>query len=199
MLLSALKTKVENIAERTIANATFLTACEAVVRDIESRDYRLQETENVTEACDGSDTYLSIAGVDKRKVVRVSYVITGEAAKSVDLVEVDGLEAPPTNRTKVSSYDWIGAASIQLDGRPASGSLSFDLRSVPTTLALTDDVPYEPMLSGVLAWLGKMLWKDSRREDWETSFEAEIKALLVQTLVASSKLTTDGGLDAGLR
>ncbi len=189
-LLSAVKTEVEGLAERSIVQGTFLLACESVVRDIESRDYRVPEETKLSEACDGTSVY-TVTGMIRRKVVRVKYVnIFGE---SFDLIRKDGLEPPLSTAVglKTLYYDFLGSAILQLNSNPLDGEIRVDQRGLVLPFTTATDVPYEPLAAGVLAYLGGKLWQDVRTQDWKLDYETQIKAMLLGTLPGQINVGAD--------
>lgn len=193
MLVSALKTQAEVVAERTIPDATYLIACQETVRIIESRDHRITNLQTSYVDVDGSSFYdlsTAITGFDRRRVVRVNYVLDDI---NVELIEMDGLEPPSVGNAagKVLYYDWYGIKYIQLNANPTEGQLAFDIKMLPDQVATSTDVPYPPLLMGSLYWLAANVWGDTRKDDWHSSFEEQLNAFVKETIWPTSQLNNE--------
>jgi hypothetical protein len=169
------------LAERNISDPAFLLACAQVVRIIEGRSYKTLVTKrgSLQLTAGIADYSLTPLGTNQDAVLEIWY--SSANGPAVLLLPVDFFPPNPEGLARLAPayYNFVDADTIALDTQRAAGQLTVlskgFLEPYEETFTLTTDIPYSPMLMGVISYLGKNIWEDSRANTWADAFETQLK------------------------
>jgi hypothetical protein len=181
MQLRVLRDRAEELAERNISDPAFLLACAQVVRLIEGRSYKILSTKRgQIQLTAGIDTY-SLNSLDTNQDAVLEIWYSSANGPAVLLLPVDFFPPNPEGLARLAPayYNFVDGETIALDTQRAAGQLTIlskaFLEPYEETFTLDTDIPYSPMLTGVISYLGKYIWEDSRSAVWAEAFETQLK------------------------
>lgn len=186
MLLTDLKTLVEEIAQRDVPDLLFMRAVQAAVAEIEDADYRLVHLMSTAIPADGTNVYLMPAGATRENVQAVFYSTASCGPRK--LVQYHGLIPTQDRAAFPERYYFNSSATMVVDAQPNEGQFTVQYREYHDLDLAIDSCTYPPLPSAVLKWLGANVWNDGRTKAWAEQFDRDLKAYLSSVILQGSDI-----------
>lgn len=195
--LADLTTQIEELLERATTTTQLTMAARRVIDQIQSKVPQMIEEDTTTLAMTGASLYTLPTGLAQKDILDVRFV--GEDGHVSDLDKGERIEVMRESDGTPDDgiptrYSFPSSTQIQLNTAPATGNtLKFYHRAYAGTITTSTDVSYEAFFIGVVAWLAKHRFEDTRAKRFDEEFALAIKEMFQTDIERSSDVS--GGDD----